>query len=84
MDDPIGCGIMCRSDQLIDIGLYDDALRMHEDRDLRVRFLEKYSICRAELPLYRYRRHSDNMTNDQLAWRHFEDRLKEKHKSESV
>ncbi len=84
MEYPIGCGIMFRSDQLIDIGLYDDALRMHEDRDLRVRFLEKYSICRAELPLYRYRRHSDNMTNDRAAWRHFEDRLKEKHKSESV
>src|SRR2546421_3375247 len=64
MERPIGCGIMFRSDHLIDIGLYDDALLMHEDRDLRARFLEKYAISRVELPLYRYRRHTDNMTND--------------------
>jgi glycosyltransferase involved in cell wall biosynthesis len=84
MEYPIGCGIMFRSDHLIDIGLYDDGLLMHEDRDLRARFLEKYTIARAELPLYRYRRHSDNMTNDQATWKHFEDRLKEKHNRESV
>jgi glycosyltransferase involved in cell wall biosynthesis len=46
MQHPIGCGVMFRSDHLIAIGLYDDAQLMHEDRDLRVRFLEKYSIAR--------------------------------------
>jgi glycosyltransferase involved in cell wall biosynthesis len=79
MDYPIGCGIMFRSDQLIDIGLYDDGLLMHEDRDLRARFLERYTISRMELPLYRYRRHPDNMTNDRSAWEHYEERLREKH-----
>lgn len=79
MDHPIGCGIMFRSDHLIAIGMYDDGLLMHEDRDLRARFLEKYTISRIELPLYRYRRHPDNMTNDRRAWEHFETRLKEKH-----
>jgi glycosyltransferase involved in cell wall biosynthesis len=79
MEHPIGCGIMFRSDQLIEIGLYDDDLQMHEDRDLRLRFLEKYTIARLELPLYRYRRHADNMTNDRTAWEHFDGRLKEKH-----
>jgi glycosyltransferase involved in cell wall biosynthesis len=83
MEHPIGCGIMFRSDQLIEIGLYDDDLQMHEDRDLRLRFLEKYTISRLELPLYRYRRHADNMTNDRTAWEHFDGRLKEKHSGAS-
>jgi glycosyltransferase involved in cell wall biosynthesis len=83
MEHPIGCGIMFRSDHLIDIGLYDDDLQMHEDRDLRVRFLERYGIARLELPLYRYRRHADNMTNDRTAWEHYECQLNEKHSGPS-
>jgi glycosyltransferase involved in cell wall biosynthesis len=79
MERPIGCGIMFRSDHLIDIGLYDDELLMHEDRDLRLRFLEKYGIARLELPLYRYRRHNGNMTNDKAASEAYERKLREKH-----
>lgn len=84
MEHPIGCGIMFRTDHLIDVGLYDDNFLMHEDRDLRVRFLKKYAIHRIELPLYRYRRHQDNMTNDRSAWENFEQRLKGKHESDAV
>jgi hypothetical protein len=84
MEHPIGCGIMFRSEHLIDIGLYDDAQLMHEERDLRARFLQKYNICRVELPLYRYRRHPDNMTNDLTAWKHYEERLKAKHSGTEV
>ena len=84
MDFPIGCGIMFRSAQLIDVGLYDDCLLMHEDRDLRARFLERYKISRVELPLYRYRRHTDNMTNDRSAWEHYENRLRDKHSGSTV
>ena len=76
---PIGCGIMFRIDHLIDVGLYDDGFLMHEDRDLRTRFMKKYQIHRVELPLYRYRRHESNMTNNQATWTEFEQRLKEKH-----
>ena len=79
MEHPIGCGIMFRSEHLIDIGLYDDEQRMHEDRDLRARFLEKYNISRVELPLFRYRRHPDNMTNDLSAWKLYDERRKAKH-----
>jgi glycosyltransferase involved in cell wall biosynthesis len=84
MQHPIGCGIMFRTDHLIDIGLYDTDFLMHEDRDLRVRFLKKYAIHRIELPLYRYRRHQDNMTNDRSAWEDFEQRLRGKHESDAV
>jgi glycosyltransferase involved in cell wall biosynthesis len=84
MQHPIGCGIMFRSEHLIDIGLYDDAQLMHEDRDLRARFLDRYHIARVELPLYRYRRHPNNMTNDKDAWQHYEERLRQKHEGQSV
>ena len=84
MEHPIGCGIMFRTDHLIEIGSYDDNFLMHEDRDLRVRFLKKYAIHRIELPLYRYRRHKDNMTNDRVASRRFERQLKVKHDDDSV
>lgn len=83
MEHPIGCGVMFRTDHLIEIGLYDDGFLMHEDRDLRTRFLKKYNISRIELPLYRYRRHTENMTNDKEKWDHYENQLRTKH-SESA
>lgn len=64
MEEPIACGIVFRTSQILDIGLYDEGFLLHEERDLRVRFLKKYNIHHFELPLYRYRRHDDNMTND--------------------
>lgn len=64
MEYPIACGIMFRKQQLVEIGMYDENFRCHEDRDLRIRFEKKYKINRLQLPLYRYRRHSSNMTND--------------------
>ena len=61
---PIGCGIMFRKKFLKKINLYDETLLRHEEQDLRKRFLMDYKIFRAEIPLYRYRRHKDNITND--------------------
>lgn len=79
LEDPIACGIMFRSEHLISIGMYDDSFLMHEDRDLRIRFQEKYSIHRIPLPLYRYRKHDGNMTSDEVRSSEFEDKLKGKH-----
>jgi len=79
MEEPIACGIMFRTDQMIDLGLYDESFLLHEDRDLRVRFLEKHEIHRVPLPLYRYRRHADNITNDAVAMEHHYRRLIDKH-----
>lgn len=80
LENPIGCGIMFRRDHLIDIGLYDEDFLMHEDRDLRVRFTKKYSIHRLELPLYRYRKHENNMTNNSEKMAEYEERFRGKHK----
>jgi glycosyltransferase involved in cell wall biosynthesis len=78
-EDPIGCGIMFRTEQLIDIGLYDESFLLYEERDLRFRFLQKYSIHRLELPLYRYRRHDANLTNNVEAQAEHNARLIKKH-----
>lgn len=79
LSDPIACGIMFRTEQLIDIGLYDESFLLHEERDLRFRFLEKYNIHRVELPLYRYRRHETNITNDSDAMNIHMNNLIQKH-----
>ncbi|MDQ6770832.1 MAG: glycosyltransferase family 2 protein [Gemmatimonadota bacterium] len=78
-EDPIACGIMFRTEQLIDVGLYDESFRLHEERDLRFRFLQKYEIHRLELPLYRYRRHETNLTNNTEHMAHHMTRLIQKH-----
>ena len=83
MKEPIACGIMFRTEQLIDIGMYDESFLCHEDRDLRLRFLDRYTIHHVPLPLYRYRRHEDNITNDRAAMDHHEKRLHEKHQGRS-
>lgn len=80
MKEPIACGIMFRTEQLIDVGLYDETFLRHEDRDLRVRFLDRYTIHHVPLPLYRYRRHDDNITNDVEEMSFHEERLNEKHR----
>lgn len=77
--EPIACGIIFRTEQLIDIGLYDESFLRHEDRDLRLRFLDRYTIHHVPLPMYRYRRHDDNITNDTAEMAHHERRLHDKH-----
>jgi glycosyltransferase involved in cell wall biosynthesis len=78
-EEPIACGVMFRTEQLIDIGLYDESFLLHEERDLRIRFLKKYAIHRLELPLYRYRRHDGNLTNDAEGMTHHMSQLIQKH-----
>ena len=79
IEDPIGCGIMFKSKHLFEIGLYNEDFQLREEKELRYRFEKKYNIHRLELPLYRYRRHDNNMTNDQEALQQHEKKLKIKH-----
>jgi len=77
-EEPIGCGILFHKDDLISLGLYDEQLLVHEDRDLRTRFTDCWPIVRIPLPLYRYRRHGANMTCDRERSTKFEKLLLEK------
>ena len=77
---PIGCGIMFRLEQLLELGLYDNKFLVHEDKDLRYRFLKKFKIYRIPLPLYRYRKHEKNITNNLLKMKKHFKQFKIKHK----
>lgn len=79
MEKPIACGVMFRTDRLIDIGLYDENFKMREDEDLRIRFEKNHLIKNIELPLYRYRKHDNNMTNNRLEMEKYKKILKKKH-----
>ena len=76
---PIACGIMFKKDNLVAIGLYDENFLVLEEVDLRIRYLKKFNIRRIELPLYRYRKHAYNMTDDEKAVQHYQDMLDRKH-----
>jgi len=83
-EQPIACGIMMRMNQLKDVGLYDESFLLHEDLEFRFRFLLRHNITRIPLPLYRYRRHESNMTNDLDLQDIFLDRLQEKHGKDAL
>ncbi len=77
--DPIGCGIMFKSNQLFEVGLYDEDFRLNEEKELRIRFEKKYVIEYLKLPLYRYRRHQDNITNNKKDLKLHDKKMNNKH-----
>lgn len=79
VENPIACGIMFKREQLIRIGMYDESFEMWEEKDLRIRFLNKFKIHHIELPLYRYRKHENNLTNDKDTAEKYFDKLNIKH-----
>lgn len=78
---PIACGIMFRKDRLYDVGLYDTEFRAREDEDMRIRFLKKFNIYNIILPLYRYRRHGNNLTDNSEEMEKYRTKLSRKHNS---
>ena len=79
LKEPIGCGIMFKLEHLIDVGLYNADFLAREDEELILRFKKKYSVSRVQLPLYRYRKHKHNLTNDKNTMKKYNDKLSEKH-----
>ena len=79
LEKPIGCGIMFKLEHLIDVGLYDADFLAREDEELLLRFNKQYSVSRVQLPLYRYRKHKHNLTNDKNTMKKYNDKLLEKH-----
>lgn len=63
LDYPIACGIAFKLDALEQIGFYNEKLRLHEEVDLRARFLnEGFKIRNLNLPLYRYVNHQSSLS----------------------
>jgi glycosyltransferase involved in cell wall biosynthesis len=73
--EPIACGIMFRKENLIDIGLYDERMLLCEDEELRRRYEAKYKVGYVHLPLYRYTKHENNVTNDKAAMARYRKKL---------
>ena len=65
LEKPIGCGIMFRHHHFVDIGLYNEKVRVHEDVELRERFLTKYEITRVPIPLYKYCKRSNSLSSQE-------------------
>ena len=79
LKEPIGCAIMFKKKHLVKIGLYDTNLKINEEKDLLIRFKNNYNLESIKFPLYRYRKHIDNMTNDIDEVKYFDKKLKQKH-----
>ncbi len=82
--EPLGAGIMFRKQLLVDIGLYDEAMRTHEDKDILIRCAERHEGAHIPLPLYRYFRHGASMTTDLAYARDFANVLIRKHGEHKV
>ena len=58
-------------------------MKLHEEKDLMIRFLKKYKLERINIPLYRYRRHQNNITNNYDNMEKYLQKLKNKHQHEN-
>jgi glycosyltransferase involved in cell wall biosynthesis len=63
-DEPMACGVMFNYEALINVGLYNEQFKMREGHELMIRFEKKYSVGHLNMPLYKYRMHDSNRTND--------------------
>jgi glycosyltransferase involved in cell wall biosynthesis len=77
-DARIGCGVMFRKSALQALGGYDVNFLRREDEEMLARFRAQFSIAHLRLPLYRYRRHQTNITNDLEAMEFYKRELKKK------
>ena len=84
ISEPQGAGVMFRKQLLVDVGLYDEEMLVHEDKDMLLRCMDRYEGHHLMIPLYRYYRHGDNMTEDARLVAHYRDRLARKHGQASV
>lgn len=63
---PLDAGVVYYKQSLIDIGGYNALLTRQVSYDLLKRFREKFLVKQVSLPLYRYRKHSFNMSSRSL------------------
>lgn len=61
---PIACGILFKTKDLFEVGMYNEKIKIFEEIDLirKLNKKKKFNIFRIPIPLYRYRMHRKNMT----------------------
>ena len=79
ISEPQGAGIMFRKQLLVDVGLYDEEMLVHEDKDILFRCMERYPGYHLKMPLYRYYRHGANLTSQEEMVQRYQKRLASKH-----
>jgi len=76
IEEPIGCAIIFSRQALLEIGLYNTEFSLREEEELMKRFLAAgYKRMHLPLPLYRYRKHSENITNNSEDMAYFKKKL---------
>jgi glycosyltransferase involved in cell wall biosynthesis len=72
----VACGIMFTYESLCDVGFYDEEYKMREGHEMIRRFKEKYKVYNLPMPLYKYRIHDSNRTNNISQVQNYDDMLK--------
>jgi len=75
INEPIACGIMFTYESLCEINFYNEKYKMREGHELLKRYKEKYKIYNVEIPLYRYRIHGNNRTNNKKTLEKYDNML---------
>ncbi len=68
-------GIMYTYESLANLGFYNEDFKMREGHELDQRFKEKYKIYYLRMPLYRYRMHPQNRTNNKSETDKYDNKL---------
>ena len=58
-----GACCLIKKNDLIEVGMYDEAFQRHDGYNLWLKFIKNYKISHIRLPLWSYRRHGKNSTN---------------------
>ena len=71
----VACGIMYTYESISNLKFYNEDFKMREGHDLHNRFLKKYKMYNLKMPLYRYRIHENNRTNDKNVVQEYDNKL---------
>lgn len=71
----VACGIMYTYESISNLEFYNEDFKMREGHDLHNRFLKKYKMYNLKMPLYRYRIHENNRTNDKNVVQEYDNKL---------
>jgi glycosyltransferase involved in cell wall biosynthesis len=75
---PIGCAILFKKNIFNEIGYYNEEFLRNEEQEFMLRFNKNKKIMNLPIPLYRYRRHDSNITNNEVMMNYYNNKLKEK------
>ena len=59
-----GACTMIRKDCLLELGGYNESYQCQDGYDLWLKMINRYSVRNVNLPLFYYRRHNENLTNN--------------------